>query len=187
LIAFLNSSFSAAYVRVNDYTDLVCLLVLLPLYRFEPKIRQNQAWLKPLFLPVCGLTLFAVVATSRAQPEQHGYVYVGKEITFESSKDNFLNLLTAHNIEYKMMYKYTYQGDSLENYELKKFLIGSDTIYGAMFSLRQPKPDQVILTLHNIYFTDQGAPVKRVNYANQDSIVETYRVRAITYFESFKQ
>lgn len=187
LITFLNTHFSAGYVRVVDYTDLACLLILVPLYRFEPKTEKNRKFLKPLFLPVCCLTLFAIAATSRAQPEQYGYVYVGKEITFESSKDNFLNLLTAHNIEYKMIYKYTHQGDSLENYELKKFLIGSDTIYGAVFSIKQPKPNGIVLTLHNIHFTEQGAPVERVNYANQDSIVETYRLRAINYFESFRQ
>ncbi|MGV3632583.1 MAG: hypothetical protein ACO1O6_15355 [Bacteroidota bacterium] len=187
LIEFLNAQFNLGYVRVVDYTDLFCLFVLLPFYRFEPKNVQTGAFSRLAFLPLSALTLFAIVATSRARPEEYGYVYVGKEIVFESSKDNFLQQLTAHNIQYKMTYKYEHEGDFVENYELQKFLINSDTIYQAMISLKQPKTNKLVVSLKNIQITDRGTPIEMPDYSRQDSVIEAYKQKMITYFENLKQ
>ncbi|MCE3295796.1 MAG: hypothetical protein K0R65_1510 [Crocinitomicaceae bacterium] len=183
-IAFLNQQFSAGYSRVVDFTDIFCLLVLIPLYRFEPI--KKQADLKWAFVPLSALTLFSVIATSRAQPEQYGYVYIGKEIKFETDKQNFLNVLTAHGVEYKMIHKYEYKGDSIENYELQKFLINSDTIYRAILSLQQPSARQLIVSVRSIHFTEVSWPHPDVTYANQDSVAEAYKTRTIHYFENLK-
>ncbi len=187
VIAFLNAQFSAGYIRVVDFTDLFCLLVLVPLYRFEPRegIRPNS--LKLAFAPLAALTLFALVATSRAQPEQYGYVYVGKEIPFKSSKQDFLDLLTAHEVQYKMTYKYEFKGDSIENYELQKFLVNSDTIYSALISIKERKKDKLTLTLHNFHMTEKGSPIQLPDYSKQDSVIESYKKRVIGYFESYNQ
>lgn len=91
--------------RTVDYSDLFCLIVLVPLYFYPPKVLAlpNKQWLAA---PVILLTVFAVSATSRAKdigPYSSGNIKTyGIHETFKIKKvsyNEFLEYLALSNIK----------------------------------------------------------------------------------------
>lgn len=182
-IEFINQFSSLNYVRVIDYTDLYCLFILIPLYFVKFK-EQTFTFSKKLIYNTLFLTgIFAMVATTRGNMRDYGYVSVGKEFTIKTSKANFLSLLNQKGIEYKLLSKHDIKGHIIDQYELKKFVINSDTIYSANISLKQKNNRKITVYVKNIYITERGKPLVTRDYSKADSIEKVFRENSYNYFK----
>lgn len=183
-IEFINQFSSLNYVRVVDYTDLYCLFILIPLYFIQFK-EQTFTFSKKLIYNTLFLTgIFAMVATTRGNMRDYGYVYIGEDITVKTTKTDFLALLNQQGIQYQFLSKYEMKGDTIERYELKKFLIHSDTIFSANISLKQKNDRKIVVNIQNIYITEKGKPLVTRDYSKADSIEKLYKTNTVDYFKN---
>jgi hypothetical protein len=53
--------------RVVDYSDLICLVILIPIYFYRPAIRRPEFNHSQIAIPVLLLSIFAITATSKAK------------------------------------------------------------------------------------------------------------------------
>lgn len=180
-IDFLNLNLNFSYTRIVDYSDLFCLLLLIPLYFYEPKMKEN----KFVFSTLLFVGAFGIFSTSRGNMRDYGYVYVGKEVKLHAQKSDFLALLDQRQISYKLTNSFIEKRDSSFSYELQKFLINSDTIYNANITLTQKNKRNLLVKIHNIYITEKGKPLITRDYSKADSIEKMYRENAVSYFKTF--
>ncbi|MNU99669.1 hypothetical protein D3C71_898110 [compost metagenome] len=88
--------------RTVDYSDLWCLLVLIPLYFYHPE--TNQKWIpgKWVSVPLLFTCLFAIVATSKAENYHSGppYTYqIIESFKLKMTHAEFLENLSLSNIK----------------------------------------------------------------------------------------
>ena len=87
--------------RVVDYTDLICLSVLIPLYFYQPK--NNPRFSKQLIgAPILLLSVFAIAATSKAENIHAGppYTYqIIESFKLKMTQAEFLENLSLSNIK----------------------------------------------------------------------------------------
>jgi hypothetical protein len=87
--------------RVVDYTDLICLTVLIPLYFYQPKntlLFSKQLTVAPILL----LSVFAIAATSKAKNIHSGppYTYqIIESFKLKMTQAEFLENLSLSNIK----------------------------------------------------------------------------------------
>lgn len=188
VIDLINETFPANYARVVDYGDLFCLFALFPLYFFEPENRAKASFQRVFFGLLSGISLFAILATSRARMPDYGYVYVGKELTFKTDKAGFLKLLEQEHVSFKESGKYMIKGEHfMEGYELEKMIIGSDTVYQASIGIRQKNKGKLVVRIEKIQITEKGRAMILEDYSKQDSITKAYKIHTIDYFKSLKE
>lgn len=93
--------------RAVDYTDLICLLILIPSYFYQPTIKPqfNKQWIG---IPILFLGVFAIAATSKGGRDIRSYDHVTqKYIIHESFKikkvslADFLNYLSLSNLKFE--------------------------------------------------------------------------------------
>ncbi|MFN5417143.1 MAG: hypothetical protein ACK5B9_08815 [Flavobacteriia bacterium] len=185
-IEFINQIPNLNYVRIVDYSDLIALIVLIPLNFYEPQKIQFKKYKFLAFNSLFGLSIFAMFATSRGNMRDYGRVFIGETIKYKASKTGFLSTLNQNGITYKLKNKYLDKKDSIFDYSLSKFTINSDTIYNADISIKQLREEKIAVNLRSIYITENGKPLEVQNYTTRDSIINSYKTKTIDYFKAMK-
>lgn len=119
--------------RIVDYTDILCIIVLIPLYWYLPKSLLSKVSTKKLVsYPIMLLTLFAIVATSRARHIPADTMYLNEYFKVNSTKDFFLKQLEKNKVKYTITDSILIiKKDTLNRIILKDIIINQDTIYSA--------------------------------------------------------
>ncbi|WP_378173297.1 hypothetical protein [Aquimarina sp. SS2-1] len=142
IIDFWNSFQIIQYTRVIDYTDIVCLLILVPVYRFNPSISQidtKTKLFKTIKYVICGITVFAIMSTSQMRYPLPNSFKLNKYITVKMPKDSLLNQLKTDSIYFEKNGSLIIKKDTLEKYILKNVVLNYDTIQRITIGLKDKR------------------------------------------------
>ena len=117
--------------RVVDYSDLFCLLILFPLYSYEPvkKAFSSNTIKKSMAYPIIALTIFSITATSRMKGFlAPSHIYVNETVKLKLTKENFFNKLTSNNVSHIFDTTLVVKNSTIEKYILENIIIDLDTI-----------------------------------------------------------
>lgn len=137
LIEYWNALGILKLERIIDYSDILCLSVLVPLYRYQPNSEfLSISYGKILRYPIALITLFAILATSRARHIPTDIVYVNEFVKVNSTEEYFLNQLDNDNINYTLTNSiFVVEKDTLKRMVLENIVINDDTIREAEIGL----------------------------------------------------
>jgi chromate transport protein ChrA len=145
--------------RVVDYTDFICLLILIPIYFYEPKVKQifNKQWIG---VPVLLLSVFAITATSKGG-NLEAYGTTRKYIIQESFKlkmthADFLKNLSLSNISFEKdpNAKPAEKPTDYHYYILRNFTIRDGLVVEAMFISVKERNKNLKLSIHSVSLID---------------------------------
>ncbi len=130
-INFWNELFTFDYQlhRVVDFTDLFCLLILIPLYFYCPKNQEIRFNKKLIAYPLFIFTLFTVFATSYKKGFGGNEIYIQDFIKLKMTRDEFTDQLKKDRIQFKIDSFYVFAKDTFDRLILNNVILKSDTIY----------------------------------------------------------
>jgi len=150
--------------RVVDYTDLLCLIALVPLYKYNPK-QIKFKWRKEIITyPILTITLIAILATSRVKYFNGNIIYVNDIIKLKMNRNEFLDQLTKDHIDYTKDSTYTFAKDTFDRYVLSNIILNMDTIHSATIGVHDKK-DKIEVYIEYVTLSEDW-------YANQ---IESYK------------
>ncbi len=125
--------------RTVDYSDLWCLLVLVPLYFYHPKKERKVVSVKWISVPLLFTGLFAIVATSKAK-NMGGYgstpkYWIEESFKLKMTKTDFLKNISFSNISIEKdpertsptangYYWYVLKNFTIEDFNIESISIG---------------------------------------------------------------
>lgn len=124
--------------RRIDYTDLFCLLILIPAYFYIPKRKPKSVSVSYFTYPLLFLGLFAITATSKAKNigaygETHRY-WIDESFKLKMTKAEFIRTISLSNItmekdpEASSVSQNGYSSYLLKNFTIHEFAIESMSI-----------------------------------------------------------
>ena len=143
LFTFWKSEFSQSFInfwnqlpvlkidRVVDYSDLFCLLVLIPLFYYNPiKIDFRSNFIKKsIAYPLVIVTIFSITATSRMKGFlAPSHIYINETVKLKSTKESFFNKLKNNNVNCVFDTILVVKNHTLEKYILENIIIEKDTL-----------------------------------------------------------
>lgn len=142
--------------RVVDYTDLICLLVLIPVYFYQPDKTPLSFNKQQIAIPVLLLSIFAITATSKAK-DLSAYntstrYSIDKSYKLKITRAEFLNDLSLTNITIEKNPNATppsKPGDP-HFYILKHFTISDDLVVESMFISIKETKNGIKLTIYEV-------------------------------------
>ncbi len=187
LIEFWNSFAPLQVDRFVDYSDIVCIVVLIPLYWYEPKsILTKKATNRLVTYPIVMVTLFSIVATSRANTFTNDTVYVYKYVKVNSSLDFFKNQLEKDNIKYEESDSIlVVESDTLSRIILNNIILDQDTIYQATIGIVD-KGDKLKVFVESLQLAKE-LQINRVDYIEYRKFQKKYRIQSVDFFKGIKE
>nr|WP_294860333.1 hypothetical protein [uncultured Fluviicola sp.] len=164
--------------RIVDYTDLFCLIILIPVYFYQPKVNPkfNKQWIA---VPVFLLSVFAISATSkggniREYSESYTCV-VDKSFKLNMTRADFLKNIAFSNIAFEKdpNMKSPEKASDYQYYILRNFTIHDGLVVEAMYiGIREKKTHLVIdlqkMVIQNIPEGSYKEIKKRVTKETQE-------------------
>lgn len=149
--------------RVVDYTDLICLLVLIPIYFYQPNktllLFSNQG----ILIPVLFLSVFAITATSKANHTPlHGtsvkYI-IQQSFKLKMTHAEFLKNLSFSNITFEKNPNTIPPKKSSDphGYILKNFTIREGLTVESMLISVSERNKRIKLSIHEVSIIDPPA------------------------------
>lgn len=128
--------------RTIDYSDLWCLLVLIPLYFYHPKKEQKFVSSKWISVPLLFTGLFAIVATSKSKDlVSHGSTpkyWIEESFKLKMTKAEFLKNISFSNISIEKDTEFPSPSpNGYYLYVLKNFKIEDFNIESMSISLKE--------------------------------------------------
>lgn len=184
LIEFWNNAFSFNYQlqRVEDYTDLFCLLVLIPLYYYQPIQTGFRFFRKLIIYPLSIITLFTIVATSYKKGFGGNEIYIQDFIKLKMTRDEFTNQLKKDGIQLSQDSSFVFAKDTFDRFVLNNIILKSDTVYSLEIGVRA-KRQKTEIYLHKIKLSsDELGGYFAISYDEYKDILKRYRVEVEEYF-----
>ncbi|WP_299311946.1 hypothetical protein [uncultured Aquimarina sp.] len=131
IIEFLNALEIIQFHRTIDYTDIICVLVLIFLYQYNPSVLFIKSkmmvfrFAKPVLVSI---TFFAILSTSQRRYIIPPSIKLDKNITIKMSKESFFNQLENDKINYQKDAILIVKRDTFDKYILRNVVLGYDTI-----------------------------------------------------------
>lgn len=164
--------------RVVDYTDLICLFILIPLYKYKPSQVQVN-WIKTIATyPLILITFVAILATSRAQYFNENNVYINDFVKLKMDRNEFLNQLTNDQITYTKDSIYVLKKDTFDRYTLNNIVISSDTIYSVTIGIKDQK-NKLNIYVENAILSNNWSSNKLLDYEEYKKWSKRYRAEII--------
>ncbi|WP_299216488.1 hypothetical protein [uncultured Aquimarina sp.] len=142
IIEFWNALGIIQFDRTIDYTDIICILVLIPLYLYSPSIHINKSkkivfkLAKPALISI---TFFAILSTSQRRYLMPNSIKIDKNITIKMPKDSFFHQLENDKINYQKDDILIVKRDTFDKYILRNIVLGYDTIQKVTIGVRDKK------------------------------------------------
>ncbi len=145
--------------RVVDYTDLICLLLLIPLYFYQPKakLQFNKHWIG---IPLLLVSVFAIAATSKAKNiGAYGESYtcvIDQSFKLNMTRADFLKNIAFSNISFEKdpNVKAAEKASDPQAYILKNFTIHDGLVVEAMYISIKEKKKHIVIDLHKMVIQD---------------------------------
>jgi len=188
------------FARVIDYSDLLALIVLIPIYKYHARSSSFYPSIQKLALPaLLSVSFFACIATSQIRPIFTNYVELNHKVTLGLTVDEFLQQLEQdrYSIEHDSLYLNEFEArhewafhhtgfayDSTYNntkeslYRINNIVIESDTIKELYFSMKA-KNKCVQLDLHHAIISQSYSLTNRNKYLRK--LKKRYRVNIRKY------
>lgn len=167
--------------RTIDPTDLFCLLVFLPLYRFPLNCSNIRFQFHFLKIPVLAFTFFAIMATSSVRFLNTNKIYIVETLKVDSKIPEFLNKLNEDQIEYKMDSFFVFKKDTFQRFVLKNFIINHEKINSMEIGLKEKKNKSKLfiytLEVDSMPYSFQNSYVKDIKL-----IKKRYKISLDNYF-----
>ena len=180
LIDFWNALNIVEVGRTIDYTDIICTIVLLPLYKYAPnKLPSVIPIQKLIAYPLIFITSFAFIATSRSTRVYHNKnIFVNKSIKVNSSREAFLNQLEKDQIDYIVTDSViAIQQDTFSKVILRNCIINPDTIHRATIGILD-KGKKLKVYVESLYL-DQEWTTYKVEIKEYKKWLKKYKVESI--------
>lgn len=170
--------------RVIDYTDLVCLLILIPAYFYRPKSKPpfNSRWIG---IPLLLVSVFAIAATSkggrniRAYEETSQKYIIQESFKLKMTYADFLKNLSLSNISFEKNpnAKPAEKPSDYHYYILRNFTIRDGLVVESMSISVKEKNKNLKLSIHDVSLIDPPAEEPK---AIKESVVnETKKLFAL--------
>ncbi|MDF3025965.1 MAG: hypothetical protein K0S23_272 [Fluviicola sp.] len=149
--------------RVVDYTDLICLLVLIPIYFYRPNKTLLPFSNQGILIPVLFLSVFAITATSKAK---HINAYdtsvkysIQKSFKLKMTHSEFLKNLSFSNIAFEKNPNTIPPKKSSDphGYILKNFTIREGLTVESMLISVSERNKRIKLSIHEVSIIDPPA------------------------------
>lgn len=172
--------------RVVDYTDLICLIVLIPLYKYKPlQIQLN--WTKEIITyPISAVTIVAILATSRAKHFNGNDIFINDFVKLKMDRNAFLNQLTKDNILYTKDSTYIFAKDTFDRYVLNNIIINLDTIHSAKIGINDKK-NKIEVYIENLTLSKDWNANLFKNYKELKKWRKKYRAEAKDFFDKLDE
>lgn len=182
-----STSFLFQIQRTVDYTDLVCLLILIPLYRYQPKVILFPIQKEIIFYPLFSLTFFAITATSRVRNyadwgiETGNTLYVEEFLTLKIPPKEFYKKLKEDNITLLVCDSaYVFKNRTFECVTLENIYLAQDTIYSIkMGVLDKGKKTKIYI---DVLTVSSSFGQKGVSYS---AWAERYKISLFEFLEEY--
>ncbi|WP_298540639.1 hypothetical protein [uncultured Aquimarina sp.] len=142
IIEFWNALETIQFDRTIDYTDIICVLVLIPLYPYSPSILliKSKTIVFKLAKPVLvSITFFALLSTSQKRYLVPSAMKLDKNIMIKMSKDSFFHQLENDKVNYQKDDILIVKRDTFDKYILRNIVLDYDTIQKVTIGVRERK------------------------------------------------
>jgi hypothetical protein len=171
--------------RVVDYTDLICLICLIPLFHYKPKQFQFSLPKQLIFYPILAVTFFAILATSRPKYFGNNEVYINELVKLKMNKNEFLNQLTKDNVKFSKD-SIIIAKETFDKYVLNNIVINQDTIYSATIGIHDENR-RIKVYVEKITLSKDWNNLFFQNYKDFEKWKKKYKVETISYFEKLDE
>ena len=123
--------------RIVDYGDILCLILLIPLYHYRPKpVVSTSSAQKFIIYPTVAATLFAIVATSMVKHLPVDTISIHEFYKVRTSQESFLKSLENNQIKCTVTDSiFIVNEDTLNKIILEDFILNQDTISEAIIGI----------------------------------------------------
>lgn len=142
IIEFWNTLKIIQFDRTIDYTDIICVLVLIPLYQYSPSIlliKSKTIVFKLVKPALISITFFAILSTSQRRYLIPSSMKLDKNITIKMSNDSFFRQLEKDKINYQKDDILIIKRDTFDKYILRNIVLDYDTIQKVTIGVREIK------------------------------------------------
>jgi len=184
LIEFWNYTFSLNYQlhRVVDYTDLFCLLVLIPLFYYQPKQKEFSFNKKLIVYPLSILTLYTIFATSYKKGFGGNEIYIQDFVKLKMSREDLIIQLNKDGIQFTQDSIYVFAKDTFDRFVLNNIILKSDTVYSLEIGVRA-KRRKTEIYIHKIKLSkDDSEGYFAFSYDEYKDFIKSYKVEVKEYF-----
>lgn len=163
--------------RTVDYTDIPCLLILIPVYYYEPGIirSMNTIARKITLASLAVLGLFSTVATSKIKRLVGNNLYVNTRMKLSTERETLIARLRNDHVQVE--YDTFYTGlDTMFQYKISNFILNADTfpqlylnVYkdSSGIAIYVPEVELTPARLATIKKEKDGIPKALVEYRNK--------------------
>lgn len=172
--------------RVADYTDIPCLLFLLPVYYYEPRAVQNAYFITQRITVAClvGVSLFSVIATSKRKFAVGNNLYVNTRMKLNTTHGAFIDKLRKDHIEVEYDTGYV-SLDSIFTYKVHNFILDSDTFPN--FDLCVYKDTgKIMIYVPHVELTPTRLAAIRKGEGGYPKAIEDYRNKLQVFFRRYE-
>lgn len=165
--------------RTVDYSDLICLLALVPLWFYRPKaITWNKQVEKWAFYPLTLSTAFMFFATSRMSSFFTEQMSIEQEIKVSKDRNAIKERLEQQQIVLIPTENVLFGKDTLEGYVIENLIINSDTIAKTFIGLEDRRKGGSVF-VSRIEFGDQ---IRMIETSSYKSVKKAYQQNFENYF-----
>lgn len=172
--------------RAVDYTDIPCLLVLLPVYYYEPRAVQGAYSITRRIAVAClaGISLFSIVATSKRKLAVGNNLYVNTRMKLNTTHGAFIDKLRKDHIEVE--YDTGYMSlDSMFTYKVHNFILDSDTFLNLDLYVYKDTSKIMIYVPHVELTPARLAAIKK-GEGGYPKAIEDYRNKLQVFFRKYE-
>jgi hypothetical protein len=125
--------------RIVDPGDLLCLMVLIPLLKFEPRLPSRVSTRRIILFPVLAATLFAFCATSHVKYLRVDEVVVNDKIRTRLDVKTSLERFQSRGLIVQRDSFYYVGGDTFKGYIVKNVVLPSRPVHKVSISFHEKK------------------------------------------------
>lgn len=148
--------------RTIDYTDTLCLLVLIPLYKYYPGNSRHSSTLSILFKPMFVVALFGMIASSKPDFYYGNDIEINKRLKFNLSEKELIDKIEKNGYAYTLAEKIVLKKDTFNHYVFRNISIFKDTINELHLGLLD-REKSVIALVHRLQL-NKNSEVKFGSY-----------------------
>lgn len=186
-IDFWNLTFPYLKIqRVVDYSDLICLPGLIPLYAYKPRQFEFSLPKEIITYPIFVITLFAITATTRFKGFTLNEIYVDDTVKLKMNRTEFLDQLTKDQIVYSKDSFYIFAKDTFDRYVLNTIIISPDTIHKATIGIHDKKK-RIEVYIDSITLSKDRNSSMFLYHSDYKRWIKKYKVATKGYFNKLDE
>lgn len=167
--------------RTVDYGDLLCLLVLIPLWYFHPKELKRKIQLHGFaFYPLLFSAAFMFFATSRMSRFATQELLIDEDVRTVSNKTQLIEAFTASSARITPHQPIIISKDTLDGFVLEDVIIDTDTLHKVYIGISDRKKGAEVYISHILFPENEPIMIETSSYR---SCVKRYKKQLNAFVE----